>query len=64
MSNNLHAILLIQFNIFKHEKNERNKIILVSKYYAFDVWICTDICTYSHVVMIVPVRCCNVEENI
>ena len=32
MSNNLHTILLIQFDIFKHEEKEWNKIILVSKY--------------------------------
>ena len=32
MSNNLHAILLIQFDIFKHGEKEYNKIILVSKY--------------------------------
>ena len=29
MSNNLHPILLIQFDIFKHEEKEWNKIILV-----------------------------------
>ena len=32
MSNNLHAILLIQFDIFKHEEKEWNEIILVSEY--------------------------------
>ena len=31
MSSNLQAILLIQFDIFKHEKKEWNKRILVSK---------------------------------
>ena len=29
MSNNLHPILLIQFDIFKHGEKEWNKIILV-----------------------------------
>ena len=60
MSNNLQTILSIQFDIFKHGEEEWNKIILVSKHCTFDVYICT----YSHDVMIVPVRCCNVEENI
>ena len=32
MINNLQAILLIQFDIFKHKEKEWNKIILVSKY--------------------------------
>ena len=32
MSNNLQAILLIQFDILKHEEKEWNEIILVSKY--------------------------------
>ena len=29
MTNNLHPILLIQFDILKHEENKWNKIILV-----------------------------------
>ena len=29
MSNNLHAILLIQFDIFKHEEKKLNRIIFV-----------------------------------
>ena len=32
MSNNLQTIVLIQFDIFKHEEKEWNKITLVSKY--------------------------------
>ena len=31
MSNNLHPILLIQFDIFKHEEKKWNKIILYVK---------------------------------
>ena len=31
MSTNLQAILLIQFDTFKHEEKEWNEIILVSK---------------------------------
>ena len=31
MGNNLQTILLIQFDIFKHEEKEWNKIIFVSK---------------------------------
>ena len=34
MSNNLHAILSIQFDIFKHEEEEWNKIVLVSIKYC------------------------------
>ena len=32
MSNNLQTILLMQFDIFKHEEKVWNKIILVSKH--------------------------------
>ena len=32
MSNNLQTILLIQFDIFKDEEKQWNKIILVSEY--------------------------------
>ena len=32
MINNLHAIIIIQFDIFKYEEKKWNKIILVSKY--------------------------------
>ena len=42
MSNNLHPILLIQFDIFKHEEKKWNKIILyvkiVFKTYKLTVW--------------------------
>ena len=31
MNNNLQAVLLIQFDILKHEEKEWNKIILVSE---------------------------------
>ena len=50
LSNNLLA------SIIKYGEQEWNKIIHMSKYCAFDVYICT----YSHVVMILPLRSCIV----